>query len=227
MRSLNMKNIYIDIFAGCGGLSTGFFNAGWTGLFAVEKNVDAFSTLEHNLINQNNHFKWPDYIPQKAHDINDLIKNNTSDLMALRGKITLVTGGPPCQGFSMAGKRDKDDQRNTLVKSYIKFIKLVMPENIVFENVHGFTVHFKNKKGTKVYSSYVENALRKLGYKTHYEIIDMSEYGVPQKRKRFILIAMKKHTPKTVFKLLEENREQFLDKKNIKMKVTPWRGYIF
>ena len=206
---MERQHIYIDIFAGCGGLSTGLFSAGWTGLFAVEKNPDAFSTLKYNLIDKKHHFLWPDWLSIGAHDINELIKNSTEQLQKLQGKITLVAGGPPCQGFSMAGKRDKDDQRNKLVKSYIKFIKLVMPEVIIFENVHGFTVNFKDKKGTKIYSSYVERALKKLGYKTTHRIIDMSEYGVPQKRKRFILVAMRNNLPDDVFTTLDRNKMDF------------------
>lgn len=209
------QNIYIDIFAGCGGLSTGLFNAGWIGLFAVEKNTDAFSTLNYNLIENKHHFLWPDWLPVCAHDINELIKRNAVQLQNLQGKVTLVAGGPPCQGFSMAGKRDKDDQRNKLVKSYIKFIKLVMPEVIIFENVHGFTVNFKDKKGTKIYSSYVERALRRLGYKTTHRIIDMSEYGVPQKRKRFILVAMQNYLPDDVFATLDKNKRAFFESKHI------------
>lgn len=206
---MKKQNLYIDIFAGCGGLSTGLLKAGWTGLFAIEKNVDAFSTLQYNLMNNNEHFLWPEWLEPKEHDINGLIKEYEQKLLALRGKVRLVAGGPPCQGFSMAGKRDKDDQRNKLVKSYMKFIRLIMPEAIIFENVHGFTVNFKNKKGTKKYSSYVEHALQRLGYKTSSEILDMSEYGVPQKRKRFILVAMKKQSPELLFKLLERNRKNF------------------
>lgn len=136
-------------------------------------------------------------------------------MLALQGKVTLVAGGPPCQGFSMAGKRDKNDQRNKLVKSYIKFIKLVLPEVIIFENVHGFTVNFKDKKGTKQYSSYVERALKRIGYKTAHQIIDMSEYGVPQSRKRFILVAMKERLPKDVFIVLEKNRKAFCNSRGI------------
>lgn len=218
------QNLYIDIFAGCGGLSTGLLKAGWTGLFAVEKNADAFSTLEHNLIDKNKHFLWPDWLEVKEHDINELIKEHEKDLLNLQGKITLVAGGPPCQGFSMAGKRDKNDQRNKLVKSYIKFIKLVMPEAIIFENVHGFTVNFKDKKGTKKYSSYVERALKRLGYRTSHKIIDMSEYSVPQKRKRFILVAMKKHSPKEVFSILESNRSDFCNNCGIKSRTTVYEA---
>lgn len=212
---MKRQHVYIDIFAGCGGLSTGLFNAGWTGLFAVEKNADAFSTLKYNLMDKKHHFLWPDWLPVSAHDINELIKNDGEYLQGLKGKITLVAGGPPCQGFSMAGKRDKDDQRNKLVKSYIKFIKLVMPEVIIFENVHGFTVNFKDKKGTKKYSSYVERALKKLGYMTTHEIIDMSEYGIPQKRKRFILVAMRNHLPEEVFSTLNRNKQGFCVAKHI------------
>lgn len=217
---MKKQNLYIDIFAGCGGLSTGLMKAGWTGLFAIEKNEDAFSTLEHNLINNNKHFLWPNWLDIKEYDINEFLKEHHEELCDLQGKITLVAGGPPCQGFSMAGKRDKDDQRNKLVKSYIKFIKLVMPEAIIFENVHGFTVNFKNKKGTKRYSSYVERALTRIGYKTFNEIVDMSEYGVPQKRKRYILVAMKRHSPKDVFEILEKNREKFCYHNGIKSKTT-------
>jgi DNA (cytosine-5)-methyltransferase 1 len=212
---VKQQNLYIDIFAGCGGLSTGLFNAGWTGLFAVEKNIDAFSTLKYNLIDNKKHFQWPEWLLVKEHDINEIIKNNKEDLVKLKGKVALVAGGPPCQGFSMAGKRDKNDQRNTLVKSYIKFIKLVMPETIIFENVHGFTVNFKNKKGTKKYSTYVENALKRLGYKTTYKVVDMSEYGIPQRRKRFILIAMQNMKPESVFLTLEKNKTKFCSDRNL------------
>lgn len=221
---MKKQNLYIDIFAGCGGLSTGLLKAGWTGLFAVEKNADAFSTLEYNLISKNKHFLWPNWLEIKEHDINELLKKHEKELLDLQGKIKLVAGGPPCQGFSMAGKRDKDDQRNKLVKSYIKFIKLVMPEAIIFENVHGFTVNFKNKKGTKRYSSYVERTLKRLGYKTFHKIVDMSEYGIPQKRKRFILVAMKQHSPKEVFEILEKNREKFCYNNGIKSKTTVYEA---
>ena len=59
------KPIYIDLFAGCGGLSLGLHNAGWQGLFAIEKSPDAFKTLEYNLINKKAHFNWPDCFPKR------------------------------------------------------------------------------------------------------------------------------------------------------------------
>ena len=117
--------MYIDLFAGCGGLSLGLQKAGWTGLFAVEKNEDAFSTLKQNLIINREHFQWPDWLPQTNLDINELLKDYEKELMGLRGHVQLLVGGPPCQGFSMAGKRTGNDVRNRLYNSYIKFVETV------------------------------------------------------------------------------------------------------
>lgn len=205
---------YIDIFAGCGGLSLGLCKAGFEGVFAVEKNAEAFSTLEYNLISTHKHFNWPSWLPIQNYDINILMKKYKKELKSLKGTIKLVAGGPPCQGFSMAGKRDSNDQRNELVKSYVKFIKLVEPEALLFENVHGFTLNFTSGDKKK-YSSYVINALKRAGYKTEFRIINMSEFGVPQIRKRFILVAMKSHDPKTVFDILYENRSKFLESRKL------------
>lgn len=217
-----MKTLdYIDIFAGCGGLSLGLCKSGFRGLFAIEKNHDAFSTFEYNLITNSQKFNWPQWLPLSEHDINTLIKEYHKKLQELSGKITLVAGGPPCQGFSMAGKRNVNDQRNQLVISYVRFIKIIMPEAIVFENVHGFTVDFKkeNGKGSK-YSNYVINALNRLGYTTSSRIVDMREFGIPQSRKRFILIAMQHHNPDTVFDKLLKNKNAFLSRNNLPLNST-------
>lgn len=208
---------YIDIFAGCGGLSLGLQNSGWKGLFAIEKNKDAFSTLKFNLLNDRSHFSWPEWLAKKEYDINEILKKYSDRLNELKGKVSLVAGGPPCQGFSMAGKRNCKDERNKLVKSYIEFISIVQPESIIFENVHGFTVNFaKNEKGSiKKYSDYVVNKLSELGYNTDFKIINISDYGVPQNRRRFILIAMRNHNPEAVFKILEKNKVNFCKSKGI------------
>ncbi|MDI1256940.1 MAG: DNA cytosine methyltransferase [Flavobacterium sp.] len=221
------KSLYIDLFAGCGGLSLGLYNSGlWKGLFAVEKNADAFKTLEHNLIKNNNHFVWPDWLPTKEHDINDVLKNFNAQLRGLRGQVDLVAGGPPCQGFSTAGKRLETDERNKLIKSYISFIRLVQPKMIFFENVKGFTQKFdKNKSKGKAYSEYVLKALRTAtgdfpGYDVYGKLVDFSLYGIPQKRTRFILVGIKKgslnkNRAKSFFNALIANKESFLLSKNI------------
>lgn len=217
---MQKQRYYIDIFAGCGGLSTGLLNAGWSGLFAVEKNSDAFSTLKYNLVDNSSHYSWPDWLSISSHDINELINTYKNNLAALKGHVSLVAGGPPCQGFSMAGKRDGNDQRNKLVESYIQFIKLVEPEVLIFENVHGFTVNFKGKKGTKQYSTYVVEALQDAGYNVAHNIIDMSLYGVPQARKRFILVGMKHKDPQRVFDLLLKNKTAFCQERGISCSTT-------
>jgi len=226
---MSEKKTYIDLFSGCGGLSLGLYNSGlWKGLFAIEKSSDAFETFNHNLIENKNHFNWPNWLPKSNHDINTVIKSYANELKLLRGDIDMVAGGPPCQGFSTAGKRIEDDSRNKLIKSYIKFIRKVQPKIIFFENVKGFTQKFdKNKIRGKVYSEYVKSALEYtpkdknyLGYKVEGRLVDFSEYGIPQKRTRFILVGIRKDIvnktkPSDFFELIRNEREIFLISKGI------------
>lgn len=218
------KHSVIDLFAGCGGLSLGLYQAGWQGLFAIEKNAFAFETLKYNLIDNKHHFNWPEWLPQTEHDINQVLRKYPKQLKALRGKVDLVAGGPPCQGFSMAGKRVEEDVRNQLVFSYIKFIELVQPKMILFENVKGFTYAFEKNKscGSEPYSHKVIRGLEALGYNVKPHVIDFSNYGVPQRRKRFILVGIQKEigSPENFEKLLMENRNTFLEQKGLKFNVT-------
>ena len=102
---------YIDIFAGCGGISLGLYNAGWKGLFAIEKDSMAFQTLKYNLMDKKNHFNWPEWLSISSHDINEVLEEHSKNLKKLRGNVDLVVGGPPCQGFSMAGRRNEKDKK--------------------------------------------------------------------------------------------------------------------
>lgn len=221
-----MENVktYIDLFSGCGGLSLGLHNSGWKGAFAIEKSEDAFKTLEYNLIKKKKHFDWPSWLDQKHHDINEILQNHSENLISLRGKIDLVAGGPPCQGFSMAGRRIENDSRNDLINSYISFIELVQPKLIFFENVKGFTLGFKNNdtKG-KAYSTYVLEKLESLGYSVKGQLIDFSKFGIPQKRTRFILVGIQneylnknsKINKDTFFEEIKNNKEKFLINKKL------------
>lgn len=215
----NKKLTYIDIFAGCGGISLGLCNAGWRGLFAVEKDKMAFETLRHNLIS---HFDWPKWLPQKKFDIKRLITLYEKNLKALKGKVDLVVGGPPCQGFSMAGRRNGNDKRNQMVDAYITFIGLVKPKSLFFENVYGFTTATKKRTNIdeKIYSEYVVKKLTDLGYNVAFEIIDFSEFGVPQRRKRFILVGVKNGDAKKFFKSLRTNKKKFLKSKGLPLTVS-------
>ena len=213
---------YIDLFAGCGGLSLGLYNAGWHGLFAVEKNADAFLTLSTNLLEKKKHYSWPSWLSKSSLDIYEVIKTHSTELRKLRGQVSLVVGGPPCQGFSMAGRRKANDARNELFTAYLDFIRLVQPDTLLFENVHGFTVAFADESGCKgeAYSKKITDALEEEGYVTYSKLIDMSEYGVPQRRKRFILVASKSFAPIEFFERLEKNKISFLSSKNLTAPVT-------
>ena len=216
--------MYIDLFAGCGGLSLGLYKAGLHGLFAVEKNPFAFLTLKHNLIDRCHHFDWPEWLDVTNVDINDLLKDKHAELLSLRGQVSLVVGGPPCQGFSLAGQRKTDDVRNQLINSYIEFVRIVQPEMLFFENVHGFTIGFKNSKDSKSkgtpYSQNLITALKAEGYSVAYRMIVMSDYGVPQRRTRFILFGIKNGNPDEFFRQLEDNREKFLTSKGFRAPIS-------
>ena len=215
---------YIDIFAGCGGISLGLHNSGWKGLFAIERDSMAFETLKHNLIDERKHFNWPEWLPQKNHDILEVLKNYENKLRGLQGKVDLIVGGPPCQGFSMAGRRKENDKRNNLFEAYISFIDLVKPKALIFENVKGFTIGFRNKNGRgKAFSDMAEERLGEMGYQVKGKIIDFSDLGVPQRRKRFILVGFRKDlkkNPEKFFQEVYENSKIFCKRKGIKQKNT-------
>lgn len=219
------KYTVIDLFAGCGGLSLGLYQAGWNGVFAVEKNPCAFETLNYNLIENKNHFDWPEWLPKEPLDIIEVNKRYRKELKHLRGAIDLVAGGPPCQGFSMAGKRMEDDVRNQLVFAYIDFIKMVRPQILLFENVKGFTYAFDKKDNPDAvpYSVVVVDQLKKLGYDVSAHVIDFSEYGVPQRRKRFILVGIQKSLEKNAgdfFAGLQNKRKSFLSERGLSKDTT-------
>ncbi|MEG6589081.1 DNA cytosine methyltransferase [Paenibacillus barengoltzii] len=211
---------YIDLFAGCGGLSLGLHKAGWKGLFAVEKSRDAFETLSYNLIKKCGHFDWPEWLSIQNYDIKEIIEKYKDSLVTLRGKVDLIAGGPPCQGFSMAGRRDEKDERNQLILYYVEFIKIIRPKVIFFENVKGFTVGFDKKRNGKPYSDIIQELLEGIGYRLKGKIVDFSNFGIPQRRKRFILIGSLHTDPSLFFERLEDLSKEFLLENHLKQFTT-------
>lgn len=190
-----MTKRFIDLFAGCGGLSLGLTQAGWQGVFAIEKTSDAFETLKHNLVEGTvvKGFDWPTQLPCEAMTTASLLADHGPFLAGLRGSIDLIAGGPPCQGFSFAGRRNPNDPRNKLTEEYIEIVGLVRPKLLLLENVRGFTSAFKTSTEQQAipYSEIVAGRLEDLGYKVFKKMLNASRFGVPQPRPRFIMIAIR------------------------------------
>lgn len=185
--------VFIDLFSGCGGLSLGLLKAGWQGCFAIERADDAFLTYKKNLIDSDRfQYDWPMWLPKSAHDIETFLDNYRERLAGLRGQVDLIAGGPPCQGFSPAGKRNPSDPRNRMAERYIEVVKILKPKFLLLENVRGFNVAFKKaSKGKQAvpYSHVVKRRLEKEGYRVECKVVVSADWGVPQMRPRFILIA--------------------------------------
>ncbi|MCL8210639.1 putative BsuMI modification methylase subunit YdiO [Spiroplasma sp. JKS002671] len=107
-------------------------------------------------------------------------------------KINFLLATPPCQGFSVAGKMDKNDKRNELIKYVVKFVKETMPDNILIENVPGF-LKFKLKIDDSyiLIKNYIIDSFSKLGYFVNFKILDAADYKTPQFRKRVIFLISK------------------------------------
>jgi DNA (cytosine-5)-methyltransferase 1 len=187
-------NNFIDLFAGCGGLSLGLVQAGWKGVFAIEKSPDAFKTLKYNLCDGDlAGYDWPEWLPCKEMTTSELLGGYQRQIKKLRGKIDLIAGGPPCQGFSFAGRRNPSDPRNKLTEEYIELVNIIRPKYLLLENVRGFKAAFKDTKEPP-YSEIVKETLREIpwgGYKVFSSILNASKFGVPQPRARFIMIAVR------------------------------------
>ena len=171
------RPIGIDLFAGCGGLSLGFEQAGFDVVAAVE--IDPIHAAVHE-------YNFP------------LCKTVCADIKTVSGDalravsgigdrdVDVVFGGAPCQGFSMIGKRNLDDPRNQLIKEFFRVVGEVRPKYCVLENVKGLTVG----KHVKFLDELIES-LERLGYRVRlpYRVLNAADYGVPQNRHRLFLLA--------------------------------------
>ena len=169
---------HIDLFAGAGGLSEGLSQAGFHSLFANEVVPVYASTYARNHIGAK----------VVTDDIRSLDANAIRDKLGLvKGELSLLAGGPPCQGFSInAPVRSKEDQRNHLFKEYLRFVSAFMPKVVLIENVPGL-VSFE--KGETLHA--ILEALANLGYGADVRILGAAYYGVPQMRWRTIIIGFR------------------------------------
>ena len=171
----------IDLFAGCGGMSTGFEFAGFKTVLAVEKDEWASETYSFNH-------------PHTNIFTGDIKKIKNPNLeFAQTEDVFGIIGGPPCQGFSLSGARDPKDPRNSLFMDYMRFVKSFSPKFFVMENVTGI-LSAKTKSGDSV-KKLIELVADEVGYNVHIMILDASDYGVPQARKRVFFVGIRKDLP--------------------------------
>ena len=166
-------NKSIDLFCGAGGMTAGFKAAGISSLISNDIEESACTTLKINN---------PE-IPVLCGDITKEDTKLALEKAAKEGGADIICGGPPCQGFSMAGFRSKTDPRNQLFREFVDIVKRVKPKVIVFENVEGLLSYQRGKTYSEVHTLFSE-----LGYNTEGRSLMANDYAVPQKRKRVIII---------------------------------------
>ena len=171
-----MKPVAIDLFSGCGGLTLGLKRAGFRVIGAVEIDPLAIETYRAN---HKRIVTWPQ-------DICTLPVVQVMRRLKLRpGQLDLLAGCPPCQGFStmttLNGRLERDDPRNDLVFEFVRFVRGLRPKAVMMENVPGLA---KDKRIRQVVA-----AMRAMGYHCTRDVLDAANYGVPQRRRRFILVA--------------------------------------
>ena len=200
---MKSKPLAIDLFCGAGGMSEGILQAGFHIIYSNDISEDAMKTYVNRhaqlgLIHGKNTFaSCKDIRELNAQEIYNSI-SKIQDFKDNKVKIEAIFGGPPCQGFSRAGKRNSSDPRNQLFKEYIRIINELRPNYVVMENVEGFldTIfeNFVGLDGEKYKKNKVPNILMrefsKIGYKVlKPKVLNAEDYGVPQSRKRVIFIA--------------------------------------
>lgn len=165
----------MDLFCGCGGLSLGFEMADYHVKLAIDNWEDALVTYRHN------HHNTQTYN-------GDLLNLDPADMKKKfrLSHIDVIVGGPPCQGFSVAGKRIIDDDRNKLYKSFVRFVEYFHPNAFVMENVPNIL----SIGGGAVKEAIIRD-FEKIGYTVSYKVLMASDYGVPQNRRRAIFVGLK------------------------------------
>jgi DNA (cytosine-5)-methyltransferase 1 len=170
-----MKPTAIDLFCGAGGLSQGFKDAGFNILWANDF-VETFCSTY-----KTNHKKTK----VLCKDIRDVsVENIKSDIS--QNSIDVVIGGPPCQGFSMAGKRDLKDPRNSLFMEFTRIVNGLKPKFVIMENVKGI-MSMRTNEGKKVIDI-IENEFKRIGYDINHYLLNAADFGIPQRRERVIFM---------------------------------------
>ncbi|AXK51774.1 DNA cytosine methyltransferase [Spiroplasma alleghenense] len=175
----------IDLFSGAGGIGLGFIEAGFRPIKNFEIFEEANETYNFNFKIRN---QILDHSVEKA-DITDdeYIKSFIKQIQDSKTEVDVIVGGFPCQGFSLAGIRSVDDDRNTLYKNMFNLVEQVKPKVVVMENVLGI-LSMKTSDGKFVVDDIID-LYEERGYKINFKVLNAADYYVPQNRKRVIFIA--------------------------------------
>ncbi|MGC5328754.1 DNA cytosine methyltransferase [Brevibacillus sp. SYSU BS000544] len=206
-----MKPIAIDLFCGAGGMSEGILQAGFHIVFSSDINESVQQTYlnrhEQLGLHQgiNTHFELSDVRELSGGKILSAIKNLELFKERVIPTIDVIFGGPPCQGFSRAGQRMKDDPRNLLFREYLRIVNEIRPKYVVMENVEGFLdtklqgylgVKGKTYEDDMFLPDILLEEFNQIGYLTlKPRVLDASDFGVPQRRRRVIFIAYAEGQP--------------------------------
>ena len=161
-------------------------------------------------------YDWPENIEKKAWDIHELLSTGEEALSVLSGKVGLLAGGPPCQGFSNAGRRKYDDPRNQLLDAYLHLVRILRPRLVLLENVRGIRSDFKTSahQGIKNFAATLQEKLG-VDYDVASAVIKAVDFGIPQNRPRFFLVGALKslnygYQVDTLFDDMKKQAETFL-----------------
>ena len=176
MMSSNYKYTVLDLFCGCGGLSKGFEMAGYDIILGVDFNEPALKTYLHN--HKGSKALCGDLSSSSTFDTIDSIIEDKS--------VDVIIGGPPCQGFSLTGSRNFEDERNRLYLAMIEAIRRYTPKAFVIENVPGMATLYKGEVKNEII-----RRLTAMGYSVSCQILCAADYGVPQIRKRLVFVGLK------------------------------------
>jgi DNA (cytosine-5)-methyltransferase 1 len=177
-----VKYSVLDLFAGCGGLGHGFK---CNDNFQINLSNDKWEPARDTYVYNNPEIP---FILDDIHNLNgDIFKKYYSN------GVSVIIGGPPCQGFSMCGARDINDERNDLFYEYARIVSYTKPYIFIMENVKGL-LSMKNKKGNLIINSIYEE-FEKIGYKIQHTVINSKYYKVPQSRERVIIVGTRKDLP--------------------------------
>ncbi len=175
MKDIENKLTFLDLFSGCGGLSLGFELSGFKSVLAIDNWRDALETYKYNRKD----------VRVLCADLSNISPDNIKNDQKI-DTLDVIIGGPPCQGFSIAGKRIINDERNKLYKSFVHFVEVFKPKAFVMENVPNILTI-----GNGIIRDSIISNFQSIGYTISYKVLTASDYGVPQNRRRAIFIGLK------------------------------------